>query len=454
MKRYNGRFELTPDPKGNRWRKIYKGELYYVGRGHCKSKTDREGYRFAIEEWRGLRSKLDNEPTEEERHRYEAVQSARVKLEQTKETVDQELAVVLGRNWKEQAQKQSEEVTALIEKVEGKRKPDRDSIAACAAAFLQTKRDRHDMDGLSACRVQAIARDLRHIERTLGPDTLVTTINEDTVKTYFKTLVSEVKAGQVNNETAHGRWKLWVEWVTSLTQVSIPRNLHSRDFVFRRHAKSIKVPTITEITPLLADTVPERWRVCFYLMLNCGMYAGDVSNLKPEEVDWDNGTITRKRSKTAKHESTPTITYKLWPETFALLKKLGRRDGDRVFVDRKGNPLVQRIFNHKTGKLKSQDCIYDYYRKNFAKTRPGLMKLRKVGANMIHGNLEFRHLYRAFLGRQPKGIDERNYIAFDQGEFNRAMDWFGKEFMRQLQVDSKKQSKSEEPGEDIDVVSP
>ena len=82
MKHYNGRFELTPDAKGNRWRKIYKGKLYYVGRGRCKSKTDREGYRIAIDEWRDLRSKLDNEPTEEELRRYEALQAAHVELQE------------------------------------------------------------------------------------------------------------------------------------------------------------------------------------------------------------------------------------------------------------------------------------------------------------------------------------------------------------------------------------
>ncbi len=65
-------------------------------------------------------------------------------------------------------------------------------------------------------------------------------------------------------------------------------------------------------------------------MLNCEMYQGDLSDLKPSEVDWTNGTITRKRSKEKNQENAPVVTYKLWENTFALLKTYGSQQGDRV----------------------------------------------------------------------------------------------------------------------------
>ena len=47
---YNNRFKLTPMPASNRWRNIHRGKVYYVGRGHCANKADREGYQIALAE--------------------------------------------------------------------------------------------------------------------------------------------------------------------------------------------------------------------------------------------------------------------------------------------------------------------------------------------------------------------------------------------------------------------
>ena len=37
-------------------------------------------------------------------------------------------------------------------------------------------------------------------------------------------------------------------------------------------------------------------------------------------MDWKEGRITRKRSKTSSHEGVPVVSYKLWPETLHLLR--------------------------------------------------------------------------------------------------------------------------------------
>lgn len=71
---YHVRFKLTPMPPTNRWRKIYKGKVYYVGKGHCQNKNDRAGYQVALAEWQAIRAKLDNTPTEEELQLYQQIQ--------------------------------------------------------------------------------------------------------------------------------------------------------------------------------------------------------------------------------------------------------------------------------------------------------------------------------------------------------------------------------------------
>ena len=117
----------------------------------------------------------------------------------------------------------------------------------------------------------------------------------------------------------------------------------------------------TEVTAFLARA-PEKVQLWALLMLNCGMYAGDISDLKPSEVNWKLGRICRKRSKTKQIESCPTVDYPLWSRTFDLLRKHGRQDGERVFLNRNGNPLVQQCFKGN-GKAKNQDSIYDVYRR-------------------------------------------------------------------------------------------
>ena len=71
-------------------------------------------------------------------------------------------------------------------------------------------------------------------------------------------------------------------------------------------------------------------------MLNCGMYQNDIAELHRDEVNWTKGTLTRARSKTRERHG-PVVTYKLWPETFALLKK--HRAGGRTGADHgRGQP--------------------------------------------------------------------------------------------------------------------
>ena len=74
-------------------------------------------------------------------------------------------------------------------------------------------------------------------------------------------------------------------------------------------------------------------------MLNVGGTAKDLSDLK--RTDWNRsaGTITRMREKIELHESAPTVTYRLWPETTALLEKFAQ-SRDRRLVNQDGNPLV------------------------------------------------------------------------------------------------------------------
>ena len=71
----------------------------------------------------------------------------------------------------------------------------------------------------------------------------------------------------------------------------------------------------------LIEAAPGQLKLHLLLMLNCGFTQQDVADLGQEEVDWLAGMISRRRSKTGDHVTVPMVSYRLWPETFELLRR-------------------------------------------------------------------------------------------------------------------------------------
>src|SRR5262249_29148272 len=131
-------------------------------------------------------------------------------------------------------------------------------------------------------------------------------VGEDYSPTYAHTLLMTAKQ--------------FIARLAEMKLIPTPGNLRSRRFRFNHSApQKIETFTVQEVRELLANSV-ERTRLYVLLMLNCGMYQNDISELLDEEVDWRAGTIKRARSKTRERHG-PVVTYKLWPETFELLTK-------------------------------------------------------------------------------------------------------------------------------------
>ena len=421
MTRYNTRFKLTPMAATNRWRKIYQGKIYYVGVGHCTSKTDREGYRFALAEWQTLRERLDHTPTADELALYEAVRKPDpVKID---DLVD--LSIVDAKARKA-LQMHAEYVQSVVEKVEGKAPQKQDTIGSQIDEFIALKMARCQLGELSAMRVMSVRQHLRTVEEALGKDTLIQAINEETVKQYWGTLVARVKNGEISRTTASDRWHLFKEWVRSIYQIPIPRNLGQRDLSIPRPILRIVTWTPEEVREFL-HRAPERMQLWILLMLNCGMYSGDISALRPEEVDWERGRIKRKRSKTEKIESCPTVDYPLWARPFELLRNYGRRDGERVFLNRDGGPLVQQLFK-ANGKPKNQDSIYDAYRHLLkGEPRKPLKALRKTGASLLDTHDVYVHCVEHYLAHTAHTVTDRSYRDYSQERFDAAIKWLGQQ---------------------------
>ena len=121
--------------------------------------------------------------------------------------------------------------------------------------------------------------------------------------------------------------------------IELPRNLDSKALSFQLPPPEIEVFADDELAHLYA-VVKGQSRLHFLLMLGAGFTAKDISDLHPAEVDWTEGTISRRRSKTRRHADAPTVTYKLWPQTFALLREHRSVSPDAVLLSPNGERWV------------------------------------------------------------------------------------------------------------------
>jgi len=168
----------------------------------------------------------------------------------------------------------------------------------------------------------------------------------------------------------------------------------------------------------------ERTRLYLLLMLNCGMYQNDIAELKSDEINWKAGTITRERSKTRERHG-PVVTYKLWPETFALLKK-HRATGELALTTGEGKPLVRYWLEE--GKMRRYDAIQSAWSRpagkmGLKKIRLGMKHLRKTSASLLGQHSQFKYYATHFHADSPRNMTEKHYVTPSDEEFFLSLDW-------------------------------
>jgi len=174
-----------------------------------------------------------------------------------------------------------------------------------------------------------------------------------------------------------------------------------------------------------------RTKLYLLLMLNCGMYQGDISDLQPSEVNWTTGRITRQRSKTKGGTNVLTVSYKLWPETFALLQQCRSASGNRALTNRDGGALRDTGFKDDDGHTRNNDAVKSAYfrlcKRLKVPARP-LKLLRKTSASLLSNEPRFRSLHQLFLGHAPSSVAEIHYVATDKNILDEALAWLGERY--------------------------
>jgi integrase len=145
--------------------------------------------------------------------------------------------------------------------------------------------------------------------------------------------------------------------------------------------------------------------------------------LRPEEIDWEEGFIDRRRSKT-RGIKTPYVRWKLWKPTLELLEQYAHRDGDHALLTESGRTWVRDEI--RDGRRSKTDSIKSLH-VNAGLAATPLKRLRSTGATMIRNQFS-REISDHWLGHGPKNVSDRSYFAKNQPKLDEAVAWLGRQY--------------------------
>ena len=214
----------------------------------------------------------------------------------------------------------------------------------------------------------------------------------------------------------------------------LPRNIDRSEVKITVETEEVKVWPIAAVQAVMGfiPKQSERLKLYMLLMLNCGMTQKDISDLEPDQVDWQAHTITRKRSKTQDCKNVPTVTYPLWIAPLPCWEIVRQQDGERVLTNRRGSPLKVVTLMEKVVNVDIIGTMYGKFRKRCQEAgvlteSPTLKMFRKTSHSLI-GNApnDTWATYKVyFLGHAPMTVADKHYFRLDQAEFAKAIQWLG-----------------------------
>lgn len=417
---------------GRRWIKKHKGKMYAVS---CRqlgvTPETKEASASAANEWWEAREKeiATAPPTEQERRANAfRVWSMVQDWEQLDEASREKLVdSILGPG---QFQAMKGQADALMQKTEEPQRADR-TLRAQVDGWLGVLRAAARAGQMSGSRYDSYRRTIEKFVEYVGAGTPIDAVDETRVEGFFTHLSVQVAAEKYSPSYAHTLMMTARQFIAHVAEKNVipaPGNLRSRRFRFNHTAPAkVEVFEVGEVRALLTacDGFSERTKLYLLLMLNCGMYQNDVSDLLKAEVNWKDGTITRARSKT-RHRGGPVVTYQVWPETFGLLKKHRAKDGELALTTDEGKPLV---FYGLVGEETSRyDVIQSAWNRLAAKMqvkkiRLGMKHLRKTSATLLASHPQYKYYVGHFLADSPRGMDQRHYVKPSDPEFFEALAW-------------------------------
>jgi len=316
-----------------------------------------------------------------------------------------------------------------------------------ADRFLEFHRNQTKSKGKSTGRFGVLRNGIQNFLNWFGPSRALKEISEADVSGYYGHLMQRFgKGGRGNSgNTLWDHFQVFKQFVSSAAEespeVPLPKNLRSKKFQIPKARREPDPFTKDEFQLILTHS-NERLQAHLMLMLNGGMYQGDVAELIADEVDLESGRIVRVRSKkqkiqAKKSKSSPIKTnWLLWDKTLELLKKTGNTK-DLVFLNDNGDPLVRGAIGDD-GNEDRQDNIRSAYCRVIRKLKKQkllpetwnktLKQLRKTGANILEKSEDHAEFYTMFLDQTA--VAKRHYLTSGKPvpRFDAAIKFFGDSF--------------------------
>ena len=263
---------------------------------------------------------------------------------------------------------------------------------------------------------------------------------------FRKALQARIKNGESSytHRDTIGTVKTFLEWCSDTRNVipAIP--------ALRKRGSGIRIPTkkiirtwCDDAVADLLQTVSGRQKLYYLLVLNTGAYESDIgtwtkrqTNEKGKEFmtfDKKRGTLTFKRHKERNTERVPTVTYKLWPTTMALLLEHISDDRELLLTSERGTALwIDESKVQRNSKMirKRKNLIGRQFGR-LRKDHPNwgtLEDLRKTAISKLDDHSEFARYSQYFAGHSPIGTTDRFYRKPSQTQFDAALDWLGQQF--------------------------
>lgn len=312
------------------------------------------------------------------------------------------------------------------------------SIAKAIRDFLEFKRAAVDAENLTADAWDSLRCHLDKLDEYRGGEAVaLSEIDESFVEGYYLWLTGQVKKKTYSPDYVHSifaAFKNFVRHHWRRRRLELPRNLDEPAFVFKRKGKTIILWDKEEIHRFF-EAANDRTRLYALLALNCGFYSSDIASLAVSEVDFVEGRITRRRHKTQDHDTVPTISWKLWPETLRLLTQ---ERNPAISRGKNGNGELLVLLNDEGRPLRTSE-LTDKFRKTDnvrnainrvcykLKIRKTAKQFRKTAASTLETHEAFGRYAQHFLGHAPSSIASKHYVLPSQDQFDRAVEWLGRE---------------------------
>ncbi len=278
---------------------------------------------------------------------------------------------------------------------------------------------------------------LKHVR--LHVPGFVESINSETVSSFYKLLTENQKLGGQRQKNVFKAFKSFVRWAEQEELLDrAPRNI-AKQFEFSDHATEYgwMLYGPADIKMMMAK-LPVRGRAAVMLGLNCAFTIGDIADLKKSNVDLTAGRIVYKRVKTRGRKHTPTVNYKLWPETISVLNEYQSDHPELWFLTEDGLPLKEsKIVDDRESKWSALAKQWEQWKAAGYVPQKPQKGLRKTGATTIEAmHPGWEELY---LGHAPSSIAGKHYVVKEgqpNPEFDKILDWMR---MQVLDIPKRKQ---------------